>query len=94
MRSLLRLRPLLPLQLRVCTARSAVLLPAAAARCFGSGGMFDSLTASMGQTFKKLMGRKMLSKEEVDAALASVNDALVDADVAQVRPARRTSHLP
>jgi signal recognition particle GTPase len=46
--------------------------------------MFDTLTSSVGATFKKLLGRKTLTKEEVDVALASVNDALVDADVAQV----------
>jgi signal recognition particle GTPase len=46
--------------------------------------MFESLTSSMGATFKKLLGRKTLTREEVDAALASVHDALVDADVAQV----------
>jgi signal recognition particle subunit SRP54 len=50
--------------------------------------MFDSLTSSMGATFKKLLGRKTLTKEEVDAALAAVNDALADADVAQVTAAR------
>ena len=54
------------------------------ARAFASGGMFESLTSSMGATLKQLMGRKTLTKEEVEAALASVNDALVDADVAQV----------
>ena len=64
------------------------LRPAAAAardvRAFASGGMFESLTSSMGATFKKLLGRKTLTREEVDVALASVHDALVDADVAQV----------
>jgi hypothetical protein len=64
------------------------LRPAASAarhvRAFASGGMFESLTSSMGATFKKLLGRKTLTREEVDAALASVHDALVDADVAQV----------
>jgi signal recognition particle GTPase len=39
----------------------------------------------MNATFKKLLGRKTLSRQEVDAALASVQDALVDADVAQVQ---------
>lgn len=61
-------------------------LPVSApARCLSSGGLFDSLTSSMNATFKKLLGRKTLSRQEVDAALASVQDALVDADVAQVQ---------
>ncbi len=95
---LLFLRQQLPRQLRVSAIRSLVYLaPSAAscgvphappARCFASGGMFDSLASSMGATFKRLLGRKTLTKEEVDAALASVNDALVDADVAQVNATR------
>lgn len=76
-------RRLLPRLLRPLALR-----PAAATgrnvRAFASGGMFESLTSSMGATFKKLLGRKTLTREEVDIALASVHDALVDADVAQV----------
>jgi signal recognition particle GTPase len=51
----------------------------------------------MGATFKKLLGRKLLTREEVDLALKSVSDALVDADVAQVssptRPRARHQQL-
>ena len=71
-------RCLLPRLLRPLTLR-----PAAATgrnvRAFASGGMFESLTSSMGATFKKLLGRKTVTREEVDVALASVHDALVDA---------------
>jgi len=63
----------------------------AGARSFASGGMFESLTSSMGQTLKKLMGRKTVTAEEVEQALLAVNDALVDADVAQVT---RHTHTP
>ncbi len=60
------------------------------ARSFASGGMFESLTSSMGQTLQKLMGRKTVTAEEVEQALLAVNDALVDADVAQVTRHTRT----
>jgi hypothetical protein len=64
--------------------RSPARPAAAPARCFASGGMFESLSSSMGAAVKKLLGRKTLTKQEVDAALKSVSEALVDADVAQV----------
>jgi signal recognition particle GTPase len=48
----------------------------------------------MNATFKKLLGRKTLSRQEVDAALTSVQDALVDADVAQVQHPPPHHHNP
>jgi len=80
-------RRLLPRLLHPRALRPAPVSAAACSRhvrAFASGGMFESLTSSMGATFKKLLGRKTLTREEVDSALASVHDALVDADVAQV----------
>ena len=74
-------RLLHPRQLRPAPACVAAALHL---RAVSSGGMFESLTGSMGAAFKKLLGRKTLTREEVDVALASVHDALVDADVAQV----------
>src|SRR5215469_7986955 len=44
--------------------------------------MFDSLQKRLSDTFDKLRGRGALSEEDVDAALAEVRIALIDADVA------------
>src|SRR5215831_15930739 len=44
--------------------------------------MFDSLQKRLSDTFDKLRGRGALSEEDVDAALAEVRLALIDADVA------------
>jgi signal recognition particle subunit SRP54 len=43
--------------------------------------MFDSLQARLGGVFDKLRGRGALSEADVDAALAEVRTALIDADV-------------
>jgi hypothetical protein len=81
----LRLPPTLATAAIMCLRRRSPARPAAApARCFASGGMFDSLSSSMSTALKKLLGRKTLTKQEVDVALKSVSEALVDADVAQV----------
>ncbi|HEY4943726.1 MAG TPA: signal recognition particle protein [Rhizomicrobium sp.] len=44
--------------------------------------MFDSLTSRLGGVFDKLRGRGALSESDVDAALAEVRTALIEADVA------------
>jgi signal recognition particle subunit SRP54 len=44
--------------------------------------MFDSLQKRLGEAFDKLRGRGALSEADVDAALAEVRLALIDADVA------------
>jgi signal recognition particle subunit SRP54 len=44
--------------------------------------MFDSLQKRLGDAFDKLRGRGALSEADVDAALAEVRLALIDADVA------------
>ncbi|HEY0281705.1 MAG TPA: signal recognition particle receptor subunit alpha, partial [Rhizomicrobium sp.] len=44
--------------------------------------MFDSLQTRLGGVFDKLRGRGALSESDVDAALAEVRTALVEADVA------------
>ncbi len=44
--------------------------------------MFDSLQSRLGGVFDKLRGRGALSESDVDAALAEVRTALVEADVA------------
>jgi len=44
--------------------------------------MFDSLQKRLGDAFDKLRGRGALSEADVDAALAEVRTALIDADVA------------
>ncbi len=44
--------------------------------------MFDSLQKRLGDAFDKLRGRGALSEADVDAALAEVRGALIDADVA------------
>src|ERR1700723_2640392 len=44
--------------------------------------MFDSLQRRLGDAFDKLRGRGALSEADVDAALAEVRGALIDADVA------------
>src|SRR5271168_2091499 len=44
--------------------------------------MFDSLQKRLGDAFDKLRGRGALSEADVDAALAEVRSALIDADVA------------
>src|ERR1700684_4640580 len=44
--------------------------------------MFDSLQSRLGGVFDKLRGRGALSKADVDAALAEVRTALIEADVA------------
>mgnify|MGYP003393918822 FL=1 len=46
------------------------------------GVMFDSLTGKLGQIFDRLRGRGTLSPADVDAALAEVRVALLEADVA------------
>lgn len=43
--------------------------------------MFDSLQSRLGSVFDKLRGRGALSASDVDAALAEVRTALIDADV-------------
>src|SRR5262245_9940703 len=48
----------------------------------GSDAMFDSLQKRLGAVFDKLRGRGALSEADVDAALAEVRTALIDADVA------------
>src|ERR1700735_2484647 len=45
-------------------------------------GMFESLQSRLGGVFDKLRGRGALSESDVDAALAEVRTALIDADVA------------
>ncbi len=44
--------------------------------------MFDSLQKRLGSVFDRLRGRGALSEGDVDAALAEVRTALIDADVA------------
>ncbi|HEY5346957.1 MAG TPA: signal recognition particle protein [Rhizomicrobium sp.] len=44
--------------------------------------MFDSLQSRLGGVFDKLRGRGALSESDVDAALAEVRTALIEADVA------------
>src|ERR1043166_7436305 len=44
--------------------------------------MFDSLQSRLSGVFDKLRGRGALSEADVDAALAEVRGALIDADVA------------
>jgi signal recognition particle subunit SRP54 len=44
--------------------------------------MFDQLTDRLGAVFKKLRSRGKLHPKQVDAALADIRDALLDADVA------------
>ncbi|HEY0300681.1 MAG TPA: signal recognition particle protein [Rhizomicrobium sp.] len=44
--------------------------------------MFDSLTSRLGGVFDKLRGRGALTEADVDAALAEVRTALIEADVA------------
>ena len=44
--------------------------------------MFDGLQKRLGSVFDRLRGRGALSEGDVDAALAEVRTALVDADVA------------
>lgn len=44
--------------------------------------MFDKLSKSLGETFKKLRGRGVLGEADVDAALREVRIALLEADVA------------
>jgi signal recognition particle subunit SRP54 len=44
--------------------------------------MFDSLTSRLGGVFDKLRGRGALTESDVDAALAEVRTALIEADVA------------
>ncbi len=44
--------------------------------------MFDSLQSRLGGVFDRLRGRGALSESDVDAALAEVRIALVEADVA------------
>jgi signal recognition particle subunit SRP54 len=44
--------------------------------------MFDSLQSRLGGVFDKLRGRGALSESDVDAALAEIRTALVEADVA------------
>src|SRR5271154_3093190 len=44
--------------------------------------MFESLQSRLGGVFDKLRGRGALSESDVDAALAEVRGALIDADVA------------
>jgi signal recognition particle subunit SRP54 len=48
----------------------------------GSFGLFESLQSRLGGVFDKLRGRGALSEGDVDAALAEVRTALIDADVA------------
>src|SRR5262249_52266795 len=50
---------------------------------FGDGsGMFESLTAKLGDVFDRLRRRGALSEADVDAALREVRVALLEADVA------------
>ncbi len=44
--------------------------------------MFDSLTSRLGGVFDRLRGRGALTESDVDAALAEVRTALIEADVA------------
>src|ERR1700733_14420467 len=44
--------------------------------------MFDSLTSPLRGVFGKLRGRGALTESDVDAALAEVRTALIEADVA------------
>ena len=44
--------------------------------------MFESLQSRLSGVFDKLRGRGALSEADVDAALAEVRTALIDADVA------------
>src|ERR1700676_3080551 len=44
--------------------------------------MFESLQSRLGGVFDKLRGRGALSESDVDAALAEVRTALIEADVA------------
>src|ERR1700685_802905 len=48
----------------------------------GVVGLFESLQSRLGGVFDKLRGRGALSEADVDAALAEVRAALIDADVA------------
>src|SRR6185503_19390988 len=45
-------------------------------------GRFDGLQKRLGDVFDQLRGRGALSEADVDAALAQVRTALIDADVA------------
>src|SRR6201985_2558002 len=52
------------------------------ANLFGVVGLFESLQSRLSGVFDKLRGRGALTEADVDAALAEVRTALIDADVA------------